>query len=577
MPCPRWSSTSPSRPAHDPGCLVFQPRSGLRPAGRRCERTLPSVCHGSVSRDARSKTALLKSRGTLSGNGPRPAGHHGCGTGFQPVKTTADKGIGRRTARPRDRCMSRTVGRAIVILALAGLGGCPRWLPDPGFVPISDHGFDAADNARDFNDYPWAMEYFTPDGVAEGHLYVATGNSVVNQVLWQVGVDVAADPLFRPGEIRRYRPDLGPKTWEKVYDQRDTDDGPAWRSSGFRAMATYTSAADGVTYLYCGTFGDNPTLLRSPSGDPGTWETVWSHDTRGSIRDLALHDSKLYVAVTHEMQWPMLVGEIFMTDGDTVTRVVDDGFGNPFNIGVFALRSFNGWLYAGTMNIVQGYEVWKLAGPDGQATPVPVITGGGPSRANIAVTEMRVFKDRLYVASLLFLGVNFAGDTFWRGADMVRVNADDQVDIVVGPGSLGGVGSGLGSLANAYLWSLAVHQDKLYCGTWDSSSIVPVGAEYWRDIRRTVNQALGVPVFQNDPAQLGINLLDFPSIYSTIVDNGGELWCSDDGVRWDPVFTNGLGNYNNYGVRKIVSAGDTLYVGLSNVIDGLEVWMRREE
>ena len=453
-------------------------------------------------------------------------------------------------------------------------GGCPQQhIPNPGFVVISEHGLDAADNAADLNDYPWAMEYYTPAGKDVGNLYVATGNSVVNQVLWQVGVEVSADPLFRPGEIRRYRPDLGAQAWEKVYDQRETDSGPDWRSSGFRAMTAYQNPVDGKTHLYVGTFGDNPTLLRSETGDSGTWEVVWQHDTRGSIRDLAIHNGQLYIAVTHEMQWPMLLGEIYVTDGTTVTKVMDDGFGNPFNTGVFALRSFDGWLYAGTMNIVEGYELWKLAGPAGQDEPVNVIRGGGPSRANIAVTEMREFKGHLYVPSLLFLGISLAGDTFWRGADMVRLDAEGRVEVVVGPHSIGGVGSGFGKLSNAYLWSLAVYQDRLYCGTWTSSSIVPVGAEYWRDIRTTINALVGFPLMQVDPAQLGISLLDWPTIYSAAVQNGGELWASDDGVSWEPVFRDGLGDYNNYGVRKIVSTDGALYVGLSNIIEGLQVWM----
>jgi len=476
----------------------------------------------------------------------------------------------------RDRCRS-VASATIVLTAVLMLGGCPQQAPPATFTAISEHGFDAADTAQDINDYPWAMVHFTPDGASTGRLFVATGNSVMNQIQGRIGFDISEQPLFRPPEIRRYRPEQGPRVWERVFDYRDVETGPDWQTSGFRAMAAYRGAAPGDLHLYAGTFGRQPALWRSPTGDPGTWELVWQDTREGSIRDLCEHDGRLYIAITREFQVPPLPGEVYVTDGQTVQLVNGDGFGNPNNVGVFALASFNGWLYAGTINVLEGYELWKLAGPGGDDAPRPIITGGGPSSANQAVTEMRVFNGQLYVPALLFLGLNISGrGALLRGADMVRVDGDDRVTTVVGPGSVGGVATGFGSDRNAYLWSLAVHDGRLYCGVWDANSIILTAEKYWYDYRRTFNRVLGAPLFTNTPGAPAIDLLSAVAVFNRVTDTGAELWVTDDGAHWRPVFTNGLGNPNNFGIRKLVSVGDTLYLGLANIIEGLQVWEMRE-
>jgi hypothetical protein len=37
-----------------------------------------------------------------------------------------------------------------------------------------------------------------------------------------------------------------------------------------------------------------------------------------------------------------------------------------------------------------------------------------------------------------------------------------------------------------------------------------------------------------------------------------------------------LGNPRNYGVRNMVSTGDTLYIGIANIDDGLQIWTMAE-
>src|SRR5690606_27566340 len=110
-----------------------------------------------------------------------------------------------------------------------------------------------------FNDYPWAMMYFSPDGAEEGALYVGTGNAINEIIAGSLGL-LGEDTGERPPEIRRYRPDLGLRTWERVFDYRDIESGPIFTATGFRNMAQYRSKSDGVNRLYAATFGAVPSV-----------------------------------------------------------------------------------------------------------------------------------------------------------------------------------------------------------------------------------------------------------------------------------------------------------------------------
>jgi len=326
--------------------------------------------------------------------------------------------------------------------------------------------------------------------------------------------------------------------------------------------------SSGRTYLYAGTFGNEPTLWRSRTGNPGTWEAVWSNPTEGSIRSLVAHNGILYIAVTHESEGLQVPGEIHATDGQTVWPVVTDGFGTADNFGVYVLASFNDWLYAGTMNLGQGYEVWKLAGPDGQARPVRIIADGGTSRAQHAAGDMRVFQGRLYVTGIVLGNLN--SDVFgprYRAADMLRIDDQDRVEVVVGPNSVGGVQSGFGYVHNSYLWCLEEHRGQLYCGTWNAASFLSPVDRYGARIQAALNKVLGPLPFAGIPER---------GDFEFWTRKGARLYASEDGVAWHEVFRDGLGDHRNFAVRNLVSTGDTLYVGLANVENGLQIWALAE-
>jgi len=433
------------------------------------------------------------------------------------------------------------------------------------FEAISEYGFDPVDHEQDINTRPWSMAYFVPDGAEGGHVYVGTGNNLTGIMKANLGLGGPAESAYRPPEIRRYRPDLGPKTWERVFDYRDVETGPPWQTSGVRSLAVYRAQSDEVTYLYAGTYGREPALWRSATGAPGSWERVWTHPVQASLRGMAVHNDLLYFAVTYEGPGDSPQGELYVTDGETFRLVDDDGFGNPFNRSLFSLASFNGWLYAGTYNVRQGYEVWKLEGPDGQTDPIRVIAAGGSSRANSAASQMQAFKGRLYVASLIWGGFNtlhpFKGGVI-RGADMVRIDADDNMETLVGPRSVARERSGFGEDANVYFWSLAAHDGKLYCGTMTVANGIPYALS-----AGILFPGIGL----GDAFDRVFHPKYLPDLYDLLTANGADLFCSEDGVHWQAVFTNGLGNADNYGLRNLLSAEGSLFVGFCNLHDGLVI------
>lgn len=440
---------------------------------------------------------------------------------------------------------------ARAVMAAALITGCG--LDRDDFVQIGEDGFEYADHQRDGNDYGWGMEYFAPDA-GPAYLYVGTGNNLAalmnHNILLALGLVTLDDSPARPPEIRRYRSDLEPRLWERVFDYRDVERRP-YETIGFRFMKAYRAQSDGRAYLYAATMGTRPALWRSVSGDPGTWELVWTLDEVGAVRWMEPHRELLYIAVSHDVPTEVRPGQLWATDGAAFWPVMQDGFGDPANRGVMALASFNGWLYAGTANYATGYEVWKLAGPRDEA-PRRVVQYGGPDPRNDIAGTMTVFNGHLYVGSLIFLGFNFETLNGFKGFDLIRIRTDDSWETSIGPGALSDIGSGFDRWSNAYCWSMEPHEGWLYLGTYDVATtlrVAPYGlAQLWESHK-----------------------LDADGL-SLALGAGADLYKTSDGITWLPVTTDGFGDPGNYGFRTMRSVDDMLYIGTANPYTGLEIW-----
>ena len=450
-----------------------------------------------------------------------------------------------------------------VLLLLAGCCFTPGFpddvggLKDADFERISLNGFDPEDNAADINDYAWSMEYFVPDGQDHGYVYVGTGNDVIGLVYQALGgllgVKELGNETFQPPEIRRYREDIFPLAWERVLDYHDVGAEPDLQTVGFRHMKAYRAQSDGVNYLYAGTGGKVVEIWRTATGEPNSWERVWSSDTVSSVRSMAEHNGILYIALTDDVPDEVQLGAIWATDGENFWPVVEDGFGNPDNIGVACLASFANWLVAGTMNPKTGYEVWKLEGPNGNAGPIKIVSNGGPSPTNeIAGTSM-VFQGKLYMGAMLNPMANIGSG--FRAADLIRIDENDTWETVVGPDSISGYGPGFEHWPNTYFWSMAIHENWFYCATYDQVSPFFNALEHMDEVTKALWRS-------------GREA----NIIERLGHAGADLYKTQDGITWYPVTIDGFGDVGNYGFRVMKSVGEYLYIGTANPFDGLEIW-----
>jgi len=240
------------------------------------------------------------------------------------------------------------------------------------------------------------------------------------------------------------------------------------------------------------------------------------------------------------------------------------GFGDPNNLTVFEMTMFNGFLYAGTLNPTEGFQVWKtrLNGEPLSRGKEPVrwkrVLTRGAYRGNLneGVVSMCVFKNALYIGT----GIQNGGydRTFKVGpaaAEVLRIHEDDSFDVVVGTARLtpqglkmplSGLRPGFGNYFNAYIWRMAVHGEYLYASTYNWAVFLPyLLKEPWP---RWLNDVIG---------SIGQNRM--------VERRGGcNLWRTRNGEDWSAVTKSGFGNAYNFGIRTLVSTRNALYAGTAN-------------
>jgi hypothetical protein len=213
--------------------------------------------------------------------------------------------------------------------------------------------------------------------------------------------------------------------------------------------------------------------------------------------------------------------------------------GNP----VVTLAGYNDQLYAGTWDLGQ---VWRS--PDGKHW-----SQFSPAWTMPSVLSMAVFKGDLYVGASSDSETD--GGELWRtdGATWERVVLDGFLD------------------SNNYgINALAEYSGYLYAAT----SNITTGVEVWRSASGdagswtqvngdgfglgATNQDIVLEIL-NGKLYLGLGRNDVAELYRY------------DGVTWETVFTNGLAA-NNTNVSAMEIFQGELYIGLRNVVTGGQVW-----
>jgi hypothetical protein len=483
----------------------------------------------------------------------------------------------------RDDHLLFVIAACAVCALLPQCGG----LKQEDFEQVNVTGFDAKDNESDHNDYAYSMEYFKAEGADDGYLYVGTLNNMGNLMSFYIetlleGGDILDAPV-RPPEILRYRPDWGPTEWEVVFDYRDVEAESNFETIGFRFM-TVVQLPDpekqgGLSsYLYAATQGEDSVLWRTKTGNPGDWELAFTYDELGgSIRWIEELNGRMYLAVAYDSFGDVPPpGEIWVSDdGLNFWPIMQDGFGDPNNRGVQALIAWQGWIYAGTKNDVDGFDVWKLrptaANPE-EYEYVRVVSGGGPSAHNENAGMPILFEDKLYFGTQLYIGgVNPTSGNALQGCDIIRINKDDSWETIVGPNSLSGYRSGFNHFTNAYLWWMEEHDGWLYASTFDNSTVLSQALANFEEVIEFLQGSQEKDTLETAATLLNL-LFDINDFYQA-THAGGDIYKSPNGIDWYLVTRDGLGVPENYGWRTMKSCPDGyLYVGSANISDGVQIW-----
>ncbi len=244
----------------------------------------------------------------------------------------------------------------------------------------------------------------------------------------------------------------------------------------------------------------------------------------------------------------VFAADLIITPGWSQVNV--DGFGDPRNT-IQSLEVFNGYLYAGTWSREEGFpaQIWRAG--DGQNwAQVPWVNENG------VVWDMVEYNGQLYAGTNSYLG-----GEIWRSSDGViweRV-----------------VSEGFGDSNNG-IRTFAVFSDMLFVATDNRTT----GIEVWRSVTGNTGDWIQANIdgFGNGATTQDVTMDVFGDYlyvgFGRIIDetHTAELWRSNDGQTWAPVFINGAGDENNSNVTAMEVYGEYFYIGLRNVNTGGEVW-----
>jgi alkaline phosphatase len=226
------------------------------------------------------------------------------------------------------------------------------------------------------------------------------------------------------------------------------DDMPAWVEvyHGPAASRRADILGDFDDYLYIATSGGTGiVILRSPSGNPGSWEQVnvagMNNDAwnMGAVVDgAAVYNSALYVAVsnvgpspqyeTHGLEVWRTTG-VLQSGGPLVdwSQLGDNGLGDANNR-YAELIPFNGDLYAWTSNYVAGQRVLRC--PMARHIILMIADGAGANHlaaANAYYGQMPVYQTwPHYWASTYAAGGGYDPAAAWADFNYVMMGATDS-------------------------------------------------------------------------------------------------------------------------------------------------------
>ena len=281
-----------------------------------------------------------------------------------------------------------------------------------------------------------------------------------------------------------------------------------------------------------------------------------------AIDHLLAFDGNLYAGTINSVDG----AEIWRSgSGSSWTRVVFDGFGELSNTEVMRFAIFNSQLYASTWSSdpSNGGDIWRSStGNSGDW--IQVANNGFGDVNNSGAIVFEEFNSVLYAGTYNLV----SGGEVWRssdGASWVQVNAD-----------------GFGEGASAHVSGLASFNGYLYASTFRSSA---GGATIWRcqtcdgtDWTQVVTNGFGSSdIGGMNGLQVHDGMLYFVTGSSWSSGIGLTAWRTSNGTIWEQIGFAGFGDSNNrapYWDNATLSHGGSLYIGTYNPAHGGEVWRK---
>lgn len=377
-------------------------------------------------------------------------------------------------------------------------------------------------------------------------------------------------------------------------------------------LIPYKPPLDNKTYLYSGTFNPRDGLEVWRTSDPinGTWEPLIYKDGEGifssgfgnknnhAAYSAAILNNWLYIGT---MNWRNGC-EIWRTDGVIWEKIVgsecnisngfgDDNKGFERDIYAWEMKVFQDnvsnqlFLYVGTFNLA-GCELWRtsdgtnwtcLVGKTGELNRGFKIAKFPLRTHNYGVRRLEVFNNSLFIgtASVPPFGLRTNGknrflinvllESMGTGCEIWRFDGSKLKCIIGRKLSFDkNKHSGFGDWTNAYVWSLRAFDNHLFAGTWNPG-------------RFLINIS-----FQLSYPLINVSLTTEQSQHTH--GAGCEVWYTSDGVDWYQIVGdelnkkysqwpgNGFGDINNIGARAFIVYQNCLYLGITNTVDGCELW-----
>ena len=378
--------------------------------------------------------------------------------------------------------------------------------------------------------------------------------------------------------------------WSLVYESPlgvGRDGKERARDRSIRASTVFQGPSDDhpCLYLGVGSLERQVVILRSPDGINYAECTEKGLGLSGdadvpSLRCLCSHGGRVYTSPTGKNRDRGMLDDnltdfpmIFATNDPWHGHwemVSEPGFGDPTNLSVNEIASFNGFLYAATLNPQRGFQVWKTdaRGASPYRWKKIIDCGAWRGPASSVPASLFAYRNALYLGSGIQRQGRDGHDRYGPfPGELIRIHPDDSWDLVVGdtrptPHGLkrpiSGLAAGFGDLFTHAFWRMSEYDGYLYLGTSD-----------WRFL----------PTYLRNRDELSPACLAYlKSETEKYIKGSFSLWCSADGIRWHPVTRTGFGgNPNNYGIRELTSSPVGLFVAPTATQPrtgggGLEIW-----